>query len=236
MKKLNQNWITEVPMDAEYKRYLLMAYLQNIREDFDNALLFPNMTDLIQQHKTMSNLANAKSCMEKSFPKNLSGFNTKLLELSYQPSISKADYESYLEDLLEFSLPEIEKAIREGKSLCDWVDGMIEFESVGVLPVYQREGYLFLYPENGNVYRVYRFKLSRVQRMGEQFRALKMTYLTTEKKRSFETFQNIKLQMIKKFKELPNPATFIARVKMQLPVSETLLPITKRRLLHALEI
>ena len=236
MKKLNNNWITEVPMDAEYKRYLLLDSLQHIKEDFNKALLYPNLADLLHQYQAMKNLSQAKQHMQNQFPKDLTGLNPKLLELKYESTFAKADYENYLEDLLEFSIPQIEKVIEEGKDLYNWVDGLMELEAVGVLPVYQREGYLLLYPETGNAYRVYQFKMSRIQRMGEHFRALKITYLSSHKKRAFESFQNIKLQLIKKFKVLPNPATFIARVGMQLPVSETLLPIAKRRLMETLEL
>ena len=39
MKQLNPNWLTEGWVDFEYKKYLLLAYLQKVSIDFDERKL-----------------------------------------------------------------------------------------------------------------------------------------------------------------------------------------------------
>ena len=47
-----------------------------------------------------------------------------------------------------------------------------------------------------------------------------------------ETAEAVKWALIKKFRELPQPATFHAHMEWNIPVEHTLLPIARRRLLQ----
>ena len=39
MEFLNKNWITENQIDFEYKKYMLLAYLQHVSENFTDKRL-----------------------------------------------------------------------------------------------------------------------------------------------------------------------------------------------------
>ena len=118
----------------------------------------------------------------------------------------------------------------------DWVDDQLNLDIVGILPVYQREGYLFIHAEGSFDYQVYRYKLSRIQRMGEAFRALKFNHLQSGVLKPFETFNQLKAKLTKQFKDLPTPAVWLASAKFQLPFHETLLPMAKRKLMLQVKI
>jgi hypothetical protein len=47
-------------------------------------------------------------------------------------------------------------------------------------------------------------------------------------KRPLYTYERLKLDLIKKFSDLPNPATYLILSKMKFPFSETLMPVAKR--------
>ncbi|MFN3316181.1 MAG: hypothetical protein ACK40K_05165, partial [Raineya sp.] len=48
----------------------------------------------------------------------------------------------------------------------------------------------------------------------------------------FETFENLKISLLRKYSELPNPATYLVNAKLPYPLEETLLPIAKRVLVR----
>jgi hypothetical protein len=48
------------------------------------------------------------------------------------------------------------------------------------------------------------------------------------------TFENIKSDLIRYHKNLPNPATFVIETAMMLPLEETFLPLAKRTIVKIL--
>ena len=42
MATLSENWITENHIDFEYKKYVLLGYLQKVKEHFNEQKLYPN--------------------------------------------------------------------------------------------------------------------------------------------------------------------------------------------------
>lgn len=46
MFSLSQNWITENHIDFEYKKYMVLAYLQDVKQHLTEAKLFPAISDL----------------------------------------------------------------------------------------------------------------------------------------------------------------------------------------------
>ena len=47
MKSLSVNWFIEGSLDFEYKKYQLLAYLQQINQHFNKTKLYPDLNDLI---------------------------------------------------------------------------------------------------------------------------------------------------------------------------------------------
>ena len=52
MDKLSENWITEKHIDLEYKRYVLLAYLQHVSEQFEEVRLYPALSELVNHYTT----------------------------------------------------------------------------------------------------------------------------------------------------------------------------------------
>ena len=66
MKGLNENWITEDHIDFEYKKYLLLAYLQDVSKNFDKELLYPFLRELIGHHKALVEIKSHQQQLNKS--------------------------------------------------------------------------------------------------------------------------------------------------------------------------
>jgi hypothetical protein len=80
------------------------------------------------------------------------------------------------------------------------------------LPLYKNEGYLFLYEPCIQETRIYQFNLTIFENNHEKCRGLKTFYVDTIRRSMANTFENMKIDLVKKYRHLPNPATFFGGV------------------------
>ena len=78
----------------------------------------------------------------------LQGLDFASRRLIYKHFNAHPELQAYLDELLAFSLPQIEKALATGRNLYDIVEEHLELEPIGVQPLYRDEGYLFVYDED----------------------------------------------------------------------------------------
>ncbi|MFT5619272.1 MAG: hypothetical protein ACI85I_002515, partial [Arenicella sp.] len=104
----------------------------------------------------------------------------------------------------------------------------IDVEPIGIIPLVKDEGYLFvqqhLFPE----FFIYQYQLSIFSNSSGKYRGLNLTFLEKMRKNVGQTYENVKLRLIKENSGLPNPATFLLVSKIPCPFEETLLPVSKR--------
>ena len=75
---------------------------------------------------------------------------------------------------------------------------------------------------------VYRYQMSIFEDSQEQLRSLNTQFVETIPRSLSNTYERLKLDLIKKFTDLPNPAAFLILSKMKFPFSETFMPVAKR--------
>jgi hypothetical protein len=63
---------------------------------------------------------------------------------------------------------------------------------------------------------------------------LGLTYHYAVRKSITNPVEQIKLDLTRRFQDMPNPATFFCYSHLQVPLSETLLPVSKRLLMKRL--
>jgi hypothetical protein len=83
--------------------------------------------------------------------------------------------------------------------------------------------------------KVYEFSVKFFQHDEENFRSVQTQYLTSYKKSFVNTSENIKIDMIRSRKKLPNPATFSVESVFEFPLEETIIPLAKRMLMKYIE-
>lgn len=103
------------------------------------------------------------------------------------------------------------------------------------MPLYQKEGYILINSNNKNVL-VFEYEIKLFERNDEKYRSISTKYLTNYMQTIYNTDENIKIQLIRSYKKLPNPATFSVSTKYSYPVKETLLQIAKRKLATSINI
>ncbi|MEO5975681.1 MAG: hypothetical protein ABIS36_01415 [Chryseolinea sp.] len=228
MEKLSKDWLTQGLIDFEYKKYVLMAYLHTVRQSFGKIELYPFLADLVFHYRNLQALKENKALIRDSFPKELSIEEFKKLELSYREMIEDDAVMSELESIINFSLPQIKESLQEGSVIYEYVESQCEISPVGVTPLYAKEGYLFVTqpPEKETI--VYRYQMSIYEASQEQLRSLNTELVERVEKSPIYTYERLKLDLIKRFKDLPNPAAYLILAKMKFPFAETLMPVAKR--------
>src|SRR6187549_4128241 len=107
MDKLSKDWLTQGLIDFEYKKYVLMAYLQTVKKSFDRVELYPFMADLVFHYRNLVAVKENKALIRESFPKEISLEEFNRLELRYKQLVEDDAVMSELESIIDFSLPRI---------------------------------------------------------------------------------------------------------------------------------
>ena len=232
MEQLKHDWLTEGLIDFEYKKYILLAYLKDIRRRFDLNELYPFMSDLVFHYRNILKVKESKTLMYDNFPESLSKADFKKLQLVYKKVVKDGEVMQALDDIISFALPKIQSALDDGKEIYEFVEENIEIMPVGLTPIYEKEGYLFINQDNATDVSVYRYEITLFEHAEEKYRSMTTTFVMNDMKNISRTFEKMKIDLTKMFTELPNPATYLALSKLKFPLNETLLPIAKRMLVR----
>jgi hypothetical protein len=230
MKELNKNWLTEGLIDFEYKKYVLLGYLKNVRDNFSEKKLYPTLSDLLFHYKNLLSIKDNKKLLRENFPKQISKADFEKLQLIYDEIVNDDKVMQEIEDILTFSLPKVQEHLAEGKDLYENIEEKMSVSPVGVSPLYPDEGYMFIYIQNNREAQVFEYQMTLFQSADEKYRGIHTQYIESVTKNLFTTFESLKMDLIKKYRKLPNPATFLIDSKVECPFNETLLPIAKRML------
>lgn len=231
MKTLPKNWLTEGLIDFEYKKYQLLAYLKETNRQFNEVKIYPALADLIDHHRTLNELQTGRLELNRLFPKALESINIQQEQLNYFSKIKPGEIMDEIDKITQFALSKFAFQIEQGKAIYDFVEDQLEFYPVGIIPIYNREGYILLTQEQSSDIHAFRYKSNLLHYAGEKFRSISMWLIGVFNKNIFNTLERIKLKLTKEIKDLPNPATWRLHSQETFPIEETLLPIGKRLLL-----
>ena len=230
MTTLSKNWITEKHIDFEYKKYLLLAYLQQVSGQFEETRLYPSLSELINHYKNVVELKENKKSLYDSFPERMSSADFSSFKLIYEKILADDQLMQEIESIVEYSIPQFEKYLADGKKIYDFIESNLHIAPVGIMPLNPSEGYILLKNGGTRETQVYEYQISIFEQSTEKFRGIYTTYICSYEKTLSNTFEHIKSELIRYHKKLPNPATYLIEAEMQLPLEETLLPMAKRTL------
>ena len=231
---LPPDWLTGGLLDAEYKQYILLAWLKQWEREFRDVKIYPGLGSLTEAHRELSTFQVEQRQWRKALQGPLQGLDFASRRLIYKHFNAHPELQKYLDDLLAFALPQIEKSIATGKNLYEIVEEHLELEPIGVQPLYRDEGYLFVYDEDQREVNNYRYAKSPIILNGQRHVQLSLKPVEQLKKSWAETFEQMKVRLARQFPDLPNPAVFLARVSYSFPLQQTTLPVAKRRLVRLL--
>jgi cell fate (sporulation/competence/biofilm development) regulator YlbF (YheA/YmcA/DUF963 family) len=235
MKNLSENWITEGWIDFEYKKYILLAYLQEVSSKFQEVKLYPSLADLIRHQSRLKSFLENKDLMKNAFPKMLNEGEFKKMKLNYRPLHEEDEMMQRLEEIVSYSLPKLQRHIEHGKSIYDFLENEMKIEPIGLSPLYQKEGYAFLSLEKSTDIYIYRYRVNLFQNSRDSFKGVMMEFVKKVRRTFVNTLEQVKLDLIKTYRDLPNPATYRIHSQFQIPLQESFVPISKRLLLKKVE-
>ncbi len=234
MEKLQQDWLTRGLIDFEYKKYQLLAYLKQINECFGRKELYPSLSDLIFHYRNLKSLKENKLFLQENFPKELSLENMKALEVKYLEIIKDDELMTEIESIIEFALPQFRSSLDEGASIYDYVESNCQLSPVGLVPLYASAGYLFVAQPPQKEASVYRYQVTLYESSAESFKGLQTQFLEQASLSLIDTYEHIKLRLLRTYSDLPNPGVFLVYSKVKLPMAQTLMPVAKRILIRHL--
>jgi hypothetical protein len=230
MKTLSETWFAEGRIDFELKKYTLLAYLQEVTGHFNENKLYPQLADIIFHYNNIVAFRENKKYLQEHFPKKMTGIQMEKLQLLYEQMISDDELMQELEDIIHYSAGKMKNAIQSGTGIYEFVEDKIEIAPVGLIPLDTHEGYFFLSSGNEKSTGVYHYRLSIFEKHDEKYRSIRTLFIDNWKRSISGTYEHIKSELIKRWKDLPNPAVYSIETALRFPVDETILPIAKRRL------
>lgn len=235
MKKLQQTWLTDGLLDFEYKKYLLLAYLKHVEEHFGQQKIFPELSDLQVHYRETLALLQSQTEWTASLQKKLAGVDWEHLALRYENDFPESLPLKEVEDILTYAVPRFGKAVQTGEELLREIAKRVTISPVGIVPLFRREGYLFLYQALNRELQIYTYRVSIFDEAVPPARRVVTTLLESRYKSSVTTFESIKLELVRKRKEMPNPASYVVESTGLYPMEETFLPIAKRKVAEEAE-
>jgi hypothetical protein len=236
MDSLSKTWLTEKHIDFEYKRYLLLAYLQTVNENFKEHRLYPFLSDLIGHYRDLLQLREGKKNLYENFPGSIKSADMENFRIVYEKIISDDELMQEIASIIEFSIPQMEQHLRIGKKIYDLIEEHLNFFPVGIVPLKSDAGYLFLRDGAKTDTIVFEYQLSIFESASERYRAIHTRYVEAFEKSISNTYESIKTELLTQYRQLPNPATFAFETDLQLPLEETFLPLAKRTLMKHLAV
>lgn len=206
---LQKDWIIDNNLDFEYKKYILLAYFQEVKQKLHENKLYPTFSEVYNHYIDLVKICG--SIME------------------YDDSTLT----SYLNDICDFAIIRFEKLLKLLQDKIDEIESKLFIVDVGIEPINKDFGFILISNRNIMVYE-YDIKLYEVS--DSKCRGISMDYLKCYKKTLDNTFENIKLDMIKEHNNLKNPSTIaiINKNDFKIPYTESIYPISKLAILRYL--
>ena len=234
MKTLSHTWFAEGYIDFEQKKYTLLAYLQEINKYFGQQKLYPQLGDVILHYHNLVAFKQNKEFLQQHFPKKLEQADIMKLELLYQSIIDDDIMMKELEEIIQYSIERMNTTIQDGTEIYEFVEDKLVIFPVGLLPLETKEGYFFLRDGQVKQTKVYQYRLSFFEKHDEKYRSIKTEFIAHWERNLVNTYEQIKSELIRYRRQLPNPAVYGIESELNFPIEETLLPIAKRCLVKYL--
>ncbi|HEY0245070.1 MAG TPA: hypothetical protein VGC01_05865 [Mucilaginibacter sp.] len=230
MKSLGLNWFIEGSIDFEYKKYILLDYLQEINRHFDKSRLYPNLSDLMFHYNNLLYFKKDKSVLQQAFPLRLTQADVDAVKLTYEKIVQDDDTMQQIENIITYALTKMDPAIQTGREIYDFVESRLNIDPIGVMPLMPYHGYFSLCNGKEKTNWIYEYRLTIFENKDDKYRGINVQFVDTYERSIVNTPEAIKLNLINRNKFLPNPAVYYVYTDIAFPLEQTLLPVAKRSL------
>ena len=233
--KLSETWFMEGYIDFELQKYRLLAYLHEVDQFFNESKLYPQLSDVIFHYNNLNAFKNNKKFLQDQFPQRLDGINIQRLELLYEKMLADDELMLELEQITQYAIDEIKPIITNGTGMYEFFEKQMLIEPVGIIPLYKNEGYMLIRYDQFAEIRAYAYTITLFEHHASKYKGIRIQYIDSWQKNIVNTYENIKRDIIRLFRTLPNPAVYRVESSLSIPLDETLLPIAKRMLVKIVD-
>ncbi|MEZ4848586.1 MAG: hypothetical protein R3B93_08200 [Bacteroidia bacterium] len=235
MKKLNADWFLEGTLDFEYKKYVLLAYLQHVSKEFAEVKLYPSFSDLIFHYNNLFQFKESKKNLTQKFPSQMSEEEFRNLSMLKETDLNEQGELQEIEHIVEYAIPTIKSQMKEGKEIYDYIDDHVTIEPIGITPLYKNEGYILLRVNPRKEVKVFEYKIVFFENTDANYHGISFSYLDSYTHSIANTYESMKLKLIRNHTKLPNPATYLVYTVHPFPEETSLIPVAKRKILSYLK-
>ncbi|QJD96762.1 hypothetical protein HH214_13225 [Mucilaginibacter robiniae] len=230
MKSLSTNWFIEGRVDFEYKKYVLLDYLQEINRYFSSNQLYPNLSDLVLHYNNLLDFKKHKTLLQQNFSQRLSKADIDAVKLTYQKIVQDDYTMQEIEQIITYALRKMDPTLKNGRELYDFVESRLDIDTIGLVPLQPCSGYFTLRNGKETTNWVYEYQVTLFEGKDDNYRGINIKLIDTYEQSLVNTPESVKQNLIKQHKHLPNPAMYYVKSDMTFPLEQTLLPIAKRSL------
>lgn len=139
---LENDWLTNDPIDFEYKKYMLLAYEQRHTKICDEKKIYPSFTDIVEKVKIVNQfLQNVKALEDSKLEVKDVDWMSKRITYTSQIADSSLDE---IKQIAQYSKEVLVELYRKYRNLLDDVDNSISISGcrVEIFNVY--DGYIIM--------------------------------------------------------------------------------------------
>jgi len=228
---LDTDWMFQGYVDMEHKKYILLSYFQKLNKNLEEIKLYPMFTEISLHLGNIQTLINKNQMIYLEKKLSFDNDEISLSDLKYKeiPKLNKEEYDEY-QNILTYSQPKLFDYFQILKSLWSVVYDKIDVKVVkNKGNIKSKIGFFYIIKEQ----KTYIWRYSKTKTRGV------INFTKSKSKLIFEgPTSDIKIEEIiskhsktyQKNKEEKCPV-FEITCKEDLPLQETLLPISKRKIL-----
>lgn len=228
MKSLGVNWFIEGSIDFEYKKYVLLDYLQEINRRFDKNNLYPNLADLVFHYNNLICFRQNKTTLQNAFPQRLTKADIDAVKLTYKKIVEDDSTMQEIEQIISYAMVKMDPTLQTGREIYNFVESQLNIDPVGIMPLVPYDGYFSLRNGNDKTSLLYEYHITIFEDKDDKYRGINIQLIDTYEHSLANTPEAIKLQLIRRHKHLPNPAVYYVHSDITFPLHPTLLPVAKR--------
>lgn len=232
--RLSETWFIEGRIDFELQKYRLLAYLKEVNKYFNETKLYPQLSDVIFHYNNLVSFRDNKKLLQDHFPQVLNSVDVNRVKLVYSQILADDELMQELESITEYATNKMKGIISNGAEIYELVEKQLIVEPVGIMPLYKDEGYVLICHGHHTEVRAYAYTVTLFEHQNAEYKGIKMAYVDSFAQTIVNTREQIKRDIIRKVRTLPNPAVYAIESALEVPFAETLLPIAKRVLMRHL--
>jgi len=228
---LDTDWMFQGCVDMEHKKYVLLSYFQKLNKNLEEYKIYPMFTEISLHLGNIQTLINQNKILYIDKELTTDGDEINLTDLKFKeiPKLNKEEYDEY-QNILTYSQPKLFDYFQILKSLWSVIYDKIDIKIVkNKNNIKSRTGFFYLKKYDT----LYIWKYTKRKTKGEINFNKSSFDLLYKNKITNENIDDIISIISPKYEEKNESKCPVFEIicKHDLPLNETLLPISKRKVL-----